>query len=202
MALVTDAGTPGISDPGVELVRACVDVRVPVDPIPGVSASLTAAVVSGFPLVPLTIWGFPPARSKDRNEWLLARSETESTMTFFEAPHRIAETLKAAGPILGNRPIVVGRELTKIHQEFLRGTASELAKTLEDGARGEFTVVIGPMTNLGRAEAAIGDDDIAQFFGQITDDGKSSRREAINATAKHFGIASRHVYAAIERTKI
>jgi 16S rRNA (cytidine1402-2'-O)-methyltransferase len=201
VALVTDAGTPGISDPGVEMVRACVDARIPIDPIPGVSASLTAAVVSGFPLIPLTIWGFPPSRSKDRNEWLLARSETESTMTFFEAPHRIAETLKAASLVLGDRPIMVGRELTKIHQEFLRGTASELATSLKDGGRGEFTVVIGPMTNLARPTRAPSDEAIAILFGQITDTGQSSRRQAISATAKHFGIAARQVYAAIERTK-
>jgi 16S rRNA (cytidine1402-2'-O)-methyltransferase len=201
VALVTDAGTPGISDPGVELVKACVDARIPVEPIPGVSASLTAAVVSGFPLDPLTIWGFPPHRSKARNDWLLARSETQSTMTFFEAPHRIAETLKAASQILGDRPIMVGRELTKVHQEFLRGTASELATRLKDGARGEFTIVIGPMTNLKRPGKTPPDDVIAEMFGQITDRGQSSRRQAINATAKHFGIAARQVYAAIERTK-
>jgi 16S rRNA (cytidine1402-2'-O)-methyltransferase len=201
VALVTDAGTPGVSDPGVELVKACVDARVPVDPIPGVSASLTAAVASGFPLVPLTIWGFPPHRSKDRNEWLLARSETESTMTFFEAPHRIAETLKAASLILGDRPIVVGRELTKIHQEFLRGTASELAMRLQDRAKGEFTVVIGPMTNFAGPAEIPSDESIADVFGQITHSSRSSRREAVSATAKHFGIPARQVYAAIERTK-
>ena len=201
VALVTDAGTPGISDPGVELVRACVDARIQVDPIPGVSASLTAAVVSGFPLVPLTVWGFPPHRSKARDEWLRARSETESTMTFFEAPHRIAETLKAASHIWGDRPMMVGRELTKIHQEFLRGTASELATSLKDGARGEFTVVIGPMTNLNRPSEIPTDESIAALFGRITDYGQSSRRQAVSATAKHFGISARQVYAAIERTK-
>ena len=201
LALVTDAGTPGISDPGVELVRACVEAQIPVDPIPGVSASLTAAVVSGFPLVPLTIWGFPPHRSKDRNEWLRARSESESTMTFFEAPHRIAETLEAASAILGNRPIMVGRELTKIHQEFLRGTASELAASLKDGVRGEFTIVIGPMTKrVGPAETP-SDESIAAEFGRMTDCGGSSRRLAITRTARHFGIPTKQVYAAIERTK-
>jgi 16S rRNA (cytidine1402-2'-O)-methyltransferase len=201
VALVTDAGTPGISDPGVELVRACVEAHIPVDPIPGVSASLTAAVVSGFPLIPLTIWGFPPSRSKDRNDWLLARSKTESTMTFFEAPHRIAETLKAVGDILGNRPIMVGRELTKVHQEFLRGTASELAVGLKDGGRGEFTVVIGPMTNSVLSIEVPSDEAIAELFGHITNSGGFSRRQAVNATAKHFAIAARYVYAAIERTK-
>jgi 16S rRNA (cytidine1402-2'-O)-methyltransferase len=122
-------------------------------------------------------------------------------MTFFEAPHRIAETLEAMGNIFGNRPIMVGRELTKIHQEFLRGTASELAKGLEDGGRGEFTIVIGPITQNSRVTEAPADDDVAQIFGQITDGGALSRRQAISATAKHFGIAARQVYAAIERAK-
>jgi 16S rRNA (cytidine1402-2'-O)-methyltransferase len=202
VAVVTDAGTPGISDPGVELVRACVAARIPVDPIPGVSASLTAAVVSGFPLIPLTIWGFPPHRSKDRNRWLLARAKTESTMTFFEAPHRIAETLRAAAGILVNRQIVVCRELTKVHQEFLRGTAADLAEALKDGAKGEFTLVVGPMTNLDTPREVPLDEDIAEFFGHTANVGGSSRRKAINATAKHFGIAAKQVYAAIERTKI
>ena len=122
-------------------------------------------------------------------------------MTFFEAPHRIAETLKAAGDILGNRPIMVGRELTKIHQEFLRGTASELAASLKDGGRGEFTVVIGPITKYVGPEEAPTDEAVADWFGRITDSADFSRRQAISATAKHFGIAARHVYAAIERTK-
>ena len=122
-------------------------------------------------------------------------------MTFFEAPHRIAETLKAVGDILGDRPIVVGRELTKVHQEFLRGTASELAVGLKDGVRGEFTVVVGPSTKLNGPAVAPSDESIAVVFGQITDLGGSSRREAVSATAKHFGIAARLVYAAIERTK-
>src|SRR5262245_33820577 len=109
VALVTDADTPGISDPGVELVRACLDGGIRVEPIPGVSAALTAAVASGFPLIPLTIAGFPPHRSKARNEWLEALSHIESTVTFFEAPHRIEATLRAAAGIWGDRPIVVGR---------------------------------------------------------------------------------------------
>jgi len=96
---------------------------------------------------------------------------------------------------------MIGRELTKIHQEFLRGTASELAMSLKEGGRGEFTVVIGPMTNSRRLPDAPSDEDVAALFGRITDSGQSTRRQAITATAKHFGIAARRVYAAIERTK-
>ena len=201
VALVTDAGTPGISDPGVELVQACIESGIPIDPVPGVSAPLAAAVASGFPLIPLTIWGFPPHKAKDRNAWLLARAETETTMTFFESPHRIAQTLKAAAAILGDRPILLGRELTKIHQEFLRGTASALANQVQDTQKGEFTIVVGPMTNLKPDGAAPSDQAIANEFGVMANKVGSSRREAVSETAKRLGLSSREVYSAIERSK-
>ena len=200
VALVTDAGTPGISDPGLELVQACIEATIPIDPVPGVSAPLAAAVASGFPLVPLTIWGFAPHRSKDRNEWLRARSETPTTMTFFESPHRIAQTLKAAALVLGDRPIMLGRELTKLHQEFLRGTAAQLSERVVAGSKGEFTVVIGPLTNVVVAERP-GDEAIANEFGAMTEKAPMSRRQAVAATAKRLGIPAREVYAAIERAK-
>src|SRR5688500_2032459 len=89
VALVTDAGTPGISDPGVELVAACLQADIPVDPVPGVSAPLTAVLASGFPMIPLTILGFPPHRSTARKLWFKELTELHNTVTFFEAPHRI-----------------------------------------------------------------------------------------------------------------
>src|SRR5688572_1978923 len=110
IAVVTDAGTPGVSDPGAELVHACVAAGVPVDPLPGASAPLTAVVASGFPVLPLTIYGFAPSRSKDRISFLQAVSELKSTVAFFESPHRIAGTLAEAALCLGNRPIMLGRE--------------------------------------------------------------------------------------------
>ncbi len=108
IALVTDAGTPGVSDPGVELVKACIDAQIPVDSIPGPSAPLTAAVASGFPLIPLTIFGFPPRRSKDRKEWFAFVSETQHTFTFFESPHRILVTLSEIGLDVGRTTDYVG----------------------------------------------------------------------------------------------
>jgi len=201
VALVTDAGTPGISDPGVELVQACIESGIPIDPVPGVSAPLAAAVASGFPLIPLTIWGFPPHKAKDRNAWLLARAETQTTMTFFESPHRIAQTLKAAAGILGARPIMLARELTKMHQQFLRGTASALADRVQDTQKGEFTVVVGPMTNFAVTTPAPSDQAIADEFGVMANDSGLSRREAVLAAAKRLGLSARDVYAAIERSK-
>jgi 16S rRNA (cytidine1402-2'-O)-methyltransferase len=201
VALVTDAGTPGISDPGTELVQACTEAGVAVDPIPGVSAPLAAAVASGFPLMPLTILGFPPQRSKDRSAWFRALYEVSNTVTFFEAPHRIAETLRAAASILGNRPIMVARELTKVHQEFLRGTASEIVGRLPSVPKGEFTVVVGPLTKALGPERAPSDAEIAHEFGLMTESGAVTRRAAVSSTAKRLGLPARDVYAAIERTK-
>ena len=141
VALVTDAGTPGVSDPGVELVAAAVERGIPIDPIPGASAPLVAGIASGFPLEPMTILGFPPSRAKDRSLWLQQASEVKNTFTFFEAPHRIRQTLLAAQPYLVNRPIMVGRELTKRHQEFIRGDIARIIGQLPE-PRGEFTVVV------------------------------------------------------------
>jgi 16S rRNA (cytidine1402-2'-O)-methyltransferase len=201
VALVTDAGTPGISDPGTELVQACIEAGIAVDPIPGVSAPLAAAVASGFPLMPLTILGFPPQRAKDRSDWFNAICEVPNTVTFFEAPHRITNTLLAVASVLGNRPICLARELTKVHQQFLRGTASEVAAQLQSVPKGEFTIVVGPLTNIEGPAACHSDESIAQEFGLITESGSMTRREAVSATAKRLGLPSRDVYAAIERVK-
>lgn len=200
VAVVTDAGTPGISDPGVELVDACIKDGIPIDPIPGVSAAITAAVSSGFPLVPLTIWGFAPSRLKDRIDWIRAISGISGTLTFFEAPHRIVETLAAVANELGNRQIMVGRELTKVHQEFLRGTARDISSRLDGKTKGEFTVVIGPMTK-DKSASPPTDEEVAAVFANQAQNGAVSRRSALSATAKLLGLSSREVYAVIERTK-
>ena len=200
VAVVTDAGTPGVSDPGVELVQAAVEAGIPVDPIPGVSAPLAAAIASGFPLVPLTVFGFAPARSKDRSAWLEVICDIHNTVTFFETPHRIARTMEEAGLVLGNRPIVVGRELTKAHQEFIRGTAIGLAKQFSE-PRGEYTVVVGPSIDSRPRAASIDDAAIVADFCYSTEAIGNSRRAAINAVARKHQIPSRVVYQIIERSK-
>ena len=200
IALVTDAGTPGVSDPGVELVHACVMVGISVEPVPGVSAPLTAAIASGFPLIPLTILGFAPARAKDRSLWLNKISSIENTLTFFEAPHRIARTIVEATPFLGIRQIMVARELTKAHQEFLRGTASELSTAFRD-ARGEFTIVVGPIVPPDESPRSVDDSAVVADFCRSTEIGPASRREAIRAVAKKHRISARHVYEIVERSK-
>jgi 16S rRNA (cytidine1402-2'-O)-methyltransferase len=200
IAVVTDAGTPGISDPGVELVQACIAVGIAVDPVPGASAPLTAVLASGFPMVPLTILGFVPSRAKDREQWLKNVSTIQNTLTFFETPHRIARTMFEASFILGIRPIVVGRELTKVHQEFLRGTAEELRQAFEN-PRGEYTVVVGPatvaMTTIAPSDSAIVDE-----FCHSTEVLLLQRRMAINALAKKYGLSSKTVYKIVARRNI
>jgi 16S rRNA (cytidine1402-2'-O)-methyltransferase len=200
VALVTDAGTPGVSDPGIEMVAACVEAGIPVDPIPGVSAPLTAAVASGFPLEPLTILGFAPSRSKDRMAFLSAVNGYDHTVTFFETPHRIAGTLADASAVLGKRPIVVGRELTKMHQEFLRGTPQDILDRL-GAPKGEFTIVVGPRLPSEGPTELPSDALVAREFGLMTDDRVGSRREAVAAVAKKYGRPTKEVYAAIERAK-
>ena len=201
VALVTDAGTPGVSDPGLELVNACVAAGIPVDPVPGASAPLAAAVAAGFRMEPFTILGFPPIKAKDRNCWFQDISSRTETLCFFEAPHRITRTLCEAAKWLGERPIVVARELTKLHQEFLRGTASELAERLAT-PRGEFTIIVGPIENkevIDRDE--VSDAELVAQFGQLTRNGGLGRRAAIAALAGKHARPAREIYAAVERGK-
>jgi 16S rRNA (cytidine1402-2'-O)-methyltransferase len=200
IAVVTDAGTPGVSDPGAELVQACVTAGVPVDPVPGVSAPLAAVVASGFPVTPLTVYGFAPSRSKDRNSWLQAISATSWTFTFFESPHRMAATLRDACVIFGNRPIMVARELTKVHQELIHGTAATVAERLT-AVRGEFTVVVGPQLVDEHPVAALPDEDIADEFGRLANMSGQNRRDALISVARKLGKSRREVYAAVERAK-
>jgi 16S rRNA (cytidine1402-2'-O)-methyltransferase len=200
LALVTDAGTPGISDPGVELVQACVDAEISIDPVPGVSAPLTAAIASGFPLNPLTIYGFVPSRSKDRSHWLADVSKVSNTLTFFETRHRIKATMLEACPVFGNRPIMVGRELTKVHQQFMRGTAIELVDQL-DHVKGEFTVVVGPVPLVVESVSTASESVIAVDFWDTTETNGLSRRAAITAIAKKYRIPAKAVYAIVEKSK-
>ncbi len=200
IALVTDAGTPGVSDPGVELVQACVQAGIAIDPIPGASAPLAAVIASGFPLVPLTVFGFAPSRAKDRASWLENVSATQNTLTFFETPHRIGRTMQEVGAKLGNRPIVVGRELTKAHQEFIRGTAEELSRAF-DSPRGEYTIVVGPVPGVPNVDAEPSDDAIIAEFCYSTEVAGIQRREAIKAIAIKHKIPSRTVYGIIEKSK-
>src|SRR5262245_60986951 len=130
VALVSDAGTPAVSDPGERLIRAAIDAGIRVEPIPGPSAVLAALAGSGLPSGSFTFLGFPPTKAKDRKVWFERLRAAAGTVVFFEAPHRIAETLRKLYQVAGDCQIAVGRELTKTHEEFIRGALSEVAQRL------------------------------------------------------------------------
>jgi 16S rRNA (cytidine1402-2'-O)-methyltransferase len=200
IALVTDAGTPGVSDPGVELVDACLQRGIPVDPVPGPSASLAAATASGFPMDPLTIFGFVPTKAKDRKAWLSQIKGIRHTFTFFEAPHRIRQTLSELGLQLGKRQIVVAREISKVHQQFLRADAASMLGRITE-SRGEFTIVVGTGDeSVARIDMAT-DLDIFDEFSHMPQSYPGSRRQVVAELARKHGRSPREVYAIIERLK-
>jgi 16S rRNA (cytidine1402-2'-O)-methyltransferase len=200
IALVTDAGTPGLSDPGVELVDACLQKGIPVDPVPGASASLAAAMASGFPMNPLTIFGFVPTKTKHRKGWVEQLQGVRHTFTFFEAPHRIRQTLTDVGSQLGDRQIFVAREISKVHQQFVRADAASIIGRITE-FRGEFTVVVGPAEeSIARFNVA-SDLDIFLEFCHMPQQNESSRRQVVARLARKHGRSPRDVYAIIERLK-
>jgi 16S rRNA (cytidine1402-2'-O)-methyltransferase len=146
VALASDAGTPLVSDPGFVLVREATRGGVRVEPIPGPSALLAALVASGLPPGPFTFAGFPPPKTGKRRSFYARFAELDHTLVFFESPHRLIRSLQDAAAELGDRPAAVGRELTKLHEEVLRGSLAELTAELSarDSLKGEFVVVVGP----------------------------------------------------------
>ena len=148
IALATDAGTPLLSDPGVLLVRAAAERGVRVEPIPGPSALLAALVASGLPPYPFTFGGFPPPKAGRRRAFYRSFAAFAHTLVFYESPHRLARSLADAAAELGARPAALGRELTKLHEEFERGPLPELAAPVAGRGtpRGEYVLVVGPPT--------------------------------------------------------
>src|SRR5438094_9535988 len=141
IALVSDAGTPTISDPGQRLVRAAIDAGIRVETIPGPSAAVAALAASGLPTDTFVFLGFPPTRAHDRDDWMASLRLAGRTAIFFEAPHRIRAPLADVQRAIGDRPVAVARELTKTHEELVRGPISQVLGRLSE-PRGEFTVVV------------------------------------------------------------
>ncbi len=146
LALVSDAGTPLVSDPGERLVAAAAAAGHRVEAIPGPSAVLAILSVSGFPAVPFTFLGFPPSRRGERDRWFAANARRAGTAVLFESPFRVVESLGALASAWDDPPVVLGRELTKLHEEVLRGTASEVARTLgaRPAVKGEIVMAVAP----------------------------------------------------------
>jgi 16S rRNA (cytidine1402-2'-O)-methyltransferase len=201
IALVSDAGTPTVSDPGSHLVRVAAEAGIRIEAIPGPSAVMAALSVSGLSTHIFAFLGFPPTRSKDRNAWFARLLSAEGTVIFFEAPHRIKETMEELRRVAGDVPVLVTRELTKTHEELVRGQISVVLDQLGDG-RGEYTVVvsIGRKQEIGTTEPP-SVETLRLEFGEITDISGASRRSAIAMLAKRHGLSPNDVYRALETVK-
>jgi 16S rRNA (cytidine1402-2'-O)-methyltransferase len=198
IALVSDAGTPTISDPGQRLIKAAIEAGIRVEPIPGPNAVIAALAVSGLSSESFFFMGFPPARSKARTEWFGRARAVGGTIVFFEAPHRIRETLDQLRREVGDCQVAVCRELTKAHEELVRGPISrvltEISSTL-----GEFTVVadLGYTTDIAPTQPPSPEELLVEF-GYLTNNEKLSRRMAVTALAKRHKLGANAIYKMIE----
>jgi len=204
VALVTDAGMPGISDPGYRLITLAIRHHVPVVPVPGASAFLAALVASGLPTDSFRFGGFLPAKRGERRTVLEGLKNSPRTQVFYEAPHRIVECLEDVGEVLGaSRHVVVAREVTKIHEEFLRGRASEVLETLNkrEAVKGEITLLIGRAEVNHAAATAIGHQTVRQRMEQILAEEKMDEKAALKKVAKERGVSKSAAYREWQRGK-
>jgi 16S rRNA (cytidine1402-2'-O)-methyltransferase len=200
IALVSDAGMPLVSDPGYRLVTLCARHQIPVVPIPGPSALLAALSASGLPNEEFLFVGFLPARTGERRRAIERLRLEDRTLILYEAPHRVAETVADAKEILGERPACLAREVTKIHEEFRRGTLTELAVSLEEKpARGEITLLIG--APLPGQTSAVGDttQSLANRVDELIRQAKLDRKEALKLAAKELGLTRREAYSGLHK---
>jgi 16S rRNA (cytidine1402-2'-O)-methyltransferase len=198
IALVSDAGMPGISDPGAVLVREALAHGLPVVALPGPSAALTALVVSGLNTSRFVFEGFLPAKQRRRRLEKLA--DEERTIIIFEAPHRLLTTLSDVMAVMGDRPVAVARELTKAHEEVFRGNLSAAVEHFrQKPVKGEITIVLAGRETV---EDAVVPEDTAVYatVKQLMSEGMQ-KRAALKETARRYGMSSRRVYAVLESKK-
>jgi 16S rRNA (cytidine1402-2'-O)-methyltransferase len=195
VALVSDAGTPGISDPGYRLVRDARAEGLPVVPVPGPSAAVAALSVSGLPTDRFLFVGFLPAKSAARREALRALGGARETLVLYESPVRVTALLADAEELLGDREAFLCREATKVHEEYRRGRLSELRTRLEErgGTRGEIVLVVA-----GAPEAPPASEEPEALFARLVAEGRT-RRQAVKETARALGLPARDVYRRVLR---
>src|SRR5712691_8661574 len=199
VALISDAGMPLVADPGYRLVTAAVAEGISVQPIPGPSALVTALAASGLPTDSFRFAGFLPPKSGQRSNVLEALKSDQATLIFYEAPHRILDTLVDVDRIMGARPVVVARELTKTHEEFLRGTARQVLEILKarDAVKGEITLLIGKAGK--REPTALESTTLEEAVAAVEREGLT-RMDAIKAVARRRGLSKREVYQQVNLT--
>jgi len=202
IALVTDAGMPGISDPGFRLITLAIRHHVPVVPVPGATAFLAALVASGLPTDSFRFSGFLPPKRGKRREVLENILGSPRTQVFYEAPHRLLETMEDIVQVLGlNRQVVVAREVTKLHEEFLRGRAGELLERLRERGeiKGEITLLIGKSEDsIQSAAAKVG---VRSRLKQIMSDEQVDEKAALKKVAKELGVSKSEAYRELQRSK-
>ena len=203
IALVTDAGMPGISDPGFRLITLAVRHHVPVVPIPGASAFLAALVASGLPTDSFRFSGFLPAKRGERRTLLESIRPSPRTQVFYEAPHRVLEALEDIVEVLGpGRHVVVAREVTKIHEEFLRGRAADLLATLKSrgDVKGEITLLIAKAEAMEQSPPA-SRVSVRQRVNQIMSEENVDEKAALKKVAKEMGVSKSEAYRELQRSK-
>jgi len=190
IALVSDAGTPGISDPGIHLVRAAIEASIPIVPIPGPTALVSALSISGLPTGGFLFEGFLPSRQGERRSFLQGLTRETRTMVFYESPRRIKDTVREIISVLGDRKMALCREITKLNEEIIRGRASEILGMIQGrNIKGEITLVIQ-----GAMEENIGDGtSVDEAIGELRREGKRTR-DIARAISGMFGIKSQDAY--------
>lgn len=202
IALVSDAGMPGVSDPGYRLVSLAIRHRIPVVPIPGASAFLAALVASGLPTDSFRFSGFLPEKSGKRRKVLESIVTSTRTQIFYEAPHRLIESLEDIVATLGpGRHVVIAREITKLYEEFLRGSAAEVLENLKqrDDIRGEITLLIGKAEDGGMP--AIEQKNVRERIRDLMTAAGLDEKEAMKRLAKQMGVSKSEVYRELQKSK-
>lgn len=198
VALVSDAGMPGISDPGYRVVRAAIEAGIGIVPAPGPAAFVAALAASGLPTDEFSFRGFLPARSGERRTALETIRESQATEVFYEAPHRLVQAMEDVVSTLGGeRPVVIARELTKIHEEFLRGSAGEVLAQLRgrDAIKGEIVLLIGKATKSARPVR-----DVGARLREIMSDG-TDEKSALKRMAKETGLSRDELFRELQRRR-
>ncbi|HET8888965.1 MAG TPA: 16S rRNA (cytidine(1402)-2'-O)-methyltransferase [Candidatus Angelobacter sp.] len=198
VAQVSDAGMPGISDPGYRIIKSAIERGVPVVPIPGASAVVAALAASGLPTDSFQFLGFLPAKSGQRRTVLESLRSATHTTVVYEAPHRITETMKDIVELLGaERPVVLARELTKVHEEFIRGPVAEVIRRVQQHElKGEMTLVIGK-----GQEQPVAAKDIGRRLAEIIQEQKLDENAALKVLAKEQGISKSEAYRELQRVR-
>jgi 16S rRNA (cytidine1402-2'-O)-methyltransferase len=203
IAMVSDAGMPGISDPGFRLITLAIRHHVPVIPIPGATAFLAALVASGLPTDSFRFSGFLPAKAGQRRSLLDSIENSPRTQVFYEAPHRLLETLKDIVEMLGpDRHVVIAREVTKVHEEFLRGRAGEILEQLQSRGeiKGEITLIIAK-PDQPAAKLAPMRPSVRQRVEEIMSESKMDEKSALKKLAKEMGVSKSEAYRELQRSK-